>query len=98
MVYVTLPHSSRPPAAASKKFFRTEQDPAPPAGVKVNAVNPVHSVTTSAGCCRPAHEEGVSHISLVSLLFYGNPRYVEWLMASIRIPDGWLTNWTPRWI
>lgn len=47
-------------------------------GVNINTTDALH-----------AYEEGQNHMAIMPLLFYGDPRYVEWLMQSARTADKW---------
>jgi hypothetical protein len=48
-------------------------------GVSRRTTDPLHS-----------YEEGTNHMSVMPLLFYGDPRYVEWLMTSARTTEKWM--------
>lgn len=55
-------------------------------GVNIVVTDPLH-----------AYEEGQNIMSQMPLVFYGNPRYVEWLMTSVRTCDKWMYR-TPEGI
>jgi len=54
------------------------------AGVNRSLTDPLH-----------AYEEGMNLMSQMPLVFYGDPRYIEWLMTSIRTCDKWMYR-TPQ--
>lgn len=54
--------------------------------LKYNLKDGVNIRTTDA---LHAYEEGQNHMAIMPLLFYGDPRYVEWLMQSARTTDKW---------